>query len=155
MITIAAYAYDERCQFFIPQNLHRLLRPLRVKTLSNFPQTMSQDCKDALKKAGLLGKVTSLANTAQVYDVNSLQDARGSTYVDGLARGRETLGKWFDRTTPSRGAHTVVRVPATGIYIRGGEGAFAGNLYLELHEMTHLAYPVGRDLDASLRKRLA
>ncbi|HZE71872.1 MAG TPA: hypothetical protein VE135_20375 [Pyrinomonadaceae bacterium] len=107
-----------------------------------------------MKKVGLLGKVTSLANTAQVYDVNSLQNARGSTYVDGLARGRETLGQWFDRTTQSGGAHTTVRVPHVGIYIRGGESAFAGNLYLELHEMTHLAYPIGRNLDASLGSKL-
>lgn len=111
---------------------------------------MSQDCKDALTKAGLLGRVTSLANTAQVYDVNNLQNARASRYVDGLARGRETLGQWFDRTTPSGGAHTVVRVPRPGIYIRGGESAFVGRDYFKLHEMTHLAYPRGTNLDASL-----
>ncbi|HKZ81154.1 MAG TPA: RHS repeat-associated core domain-containing protein, partial [Pyrinomonadaceae bacterium] len=124
------------------------------RDFTNFLQTMSQDCKDALIKAGLLRRVISLANTAQVYDVNSIQNALASRYVDGLARRRETLGQWFDRTTPSGGAHTAVRVPRSGIYIRGGESAFAGNLYLELHEFTHLAYPRGRDLDASLGRRL-
>jgi RHS repeat-associated protein len=124
------------------------------QSFKNFRQTMSQDCKDALKKAGLLGKVTNLANTAQVYDVNSLQNAGASKYVDGLAKRGETLGQWFNRTTSSGGAHTAVRVPRAGIYISGGESAFAGNLYLELHEMTHLAYPVGRDLDATLGRKL-
>ncbi|MFN2533002.1 MAG: S8 family serine peptidase [Pyrinomonadaceae bacterium] len=120
----------------------------------NFLQTMSQDCKDALRNAGLLGTVSNLANTAQVYDVNNLQNARASTYVNGLARGRETLGQWFDRNTRSGGANTVVHVPHSGVYVRGGESAFAGHMYLELHEMTHLAYPVGRDLDASLGRKL-
>lgn len=115
---------------------------------------MSQDCKDALRKVGLLGTVSNLANTAQVYDVNNLQNARASTYVDGLAIGRETLGQWFDRETPKGGANTVVRVPHAGIYIRGGESAFVGHMYLKLHEMTHLAYPVGRNLDASLGSKL-
>jgi YD repeat-containing protein len=121
------------------------------QNFKNFLQTMSQDCKHALKNAGLLGTVTNLANTASVYDVNSIQNSRASTYVDGAAKPRETVGQWFDRQ--GHNAVTAVRVPRTGIYIRGGEAAF-GSPYLELHEFTHLAYPSGRDLDASLATKL-
>lgn len=122
----------------------------------NFLQTMSQDCKDALSglAGNVLGKLANLANTAQIYDVNSLQSVRASRYVDGFAKGRETLGTWFDRETPSGGAYTAVHIPRSGIYIRGGEGAFAGKLYLELHEMTHLAYNNTR-VDTNLDRYLA
>jgi RHS repeat-associated protein len=125
----------------------------------NFLKTMSQECKDALKglPGNVIGKLSKLANTAKVYNVDNLQNARASRYVDEMAQRRETLGQWFDRSAPPGGAYSVVRVPRTGIYTRGGEGTFAGQFYFMLHEMTHLAYyntRVDTDLDRYLARGL-
>jgi RHS repeat-associated protein len=123
----------------------------------NFLQTMSRDCKEALKRVpGVLGKLAMLANTAQIYDVNKIQSEPASRYF-GAGAGRQTVGQYFERKAPPGGALTVVGVPRPGIYVRGGESAFAtgeGGMYFLLHEMTHLAYPRGGDLDASLGRQL-
>lgn len=116
----------------------------------DFLQTMSSECKDALGNIGVLRKLPNLANTARFYDVNTLETASASRYV-GARAGRQTLGQYFD----SRGytAFTVTGGRHSGIYTRGGISTFSGGesgLYFLLHEMSHLAYPRGRDLDASL-----
>jgi hypothetical protein len=149
------YAYDYTSPF-LPQNPAQTPTPNPRQDFKNFLQTMSQDCKDALKglPGNVLGKLSKLADTTVFYDVNISQNAPASKFFGPKAVG--TLGQFFDSHTPQGGAYTAVRVPKPGIYTRGGPATFAGEagLYLELHEMTHEAYPVGTDLDASLGARL-
>lgn len=112
--------------------------------------------KDALKglPGNVLGRLSKLADSTVFYGVNISHSAPASKFFGPSAGG--TLGQFFDSHVPQGGAYTAVRVPKPGIYTRGGQATFVGEagLYLELHEMTHEAYPVGRDLDRSLSRAL-
>jgi RHS repeat-associated protein len=139
-----------------PQNPTPTPQPNLRQDFKNFLKTMSQDCKDALKglPGNVLGKLSSLANTTVFYDVNISQNAPASKFF-GTLGGGQTLGQFFD--SRQYDAYTAVGVPKPGIYSRGGQATFAGGeagLYFLLHEMTHEAYPVGKDLDRSLSKAL-
>jgi hypothetical protein len=98
---------------------------------------------------GLLNKVNALMSSAKVTDVNTIQNAPASKYFGKKATG--TAGAYFDKKQPvAGGAYTFIGKASgiTGIYRRGG--ATGMSVSLKLHEVTHLAYPVGSDLDISL-----
>jgi RHS repeat-associated protein len=113
----------------------------------NFLKNMSDDCKNALKD--FMGTLTKLAYGASLYDVNKLGNVLASKYV-GARGGTMTLGQWFD--SGGSDARTVVGETRSGIYFRSISTFIGDNIYLLLHEMMHLAYPVVEkgDLDKPL-----
>ena len=115
----------------------------------NFLKTMSDDCKKALKK--FLNTLRKLADTAKLFDVDKLGSQKASKFVGKLG-GKLTLGDYFD--SRNQAALTVTAAPRTGIYFRSSQTSFVNDMYLFLHEMMHLAFPRGQDLDVSLAKQL-
>lgn len=108
-------------------------------------------CVDALKKAGLWDKILKKdKNPGSFIDVNTIEDEDASKYFGSEATG--TAGTFFDNFTHA--AHTFIgrKSGKTGIYSRGGRDGMA--ISVRLHELAHLSFPYGRNLDISLANKL-
>jgi len=130
--------------------------------------SISQDCIDALKGLGIWDKVQELLKNPPVIDINTVIGKRGDnwsySYADlpgesafGIMGLNRTVGESFD----SQHSDAVTFRPGSeggvaGIYARGL--AIFGDMYLLLHEVTHLAYPpdfkYSVDLDQALVRDL-
>ncbi len=106
------------------------------------------ECEKDLAKVNRLGKVKALMKSP-VVDVNLIKDKLASTYFGKQNTPTLSVEEYFKKAQPSlTGALTVIFQGKGAIYQRGGEAGMSPKL--KLHEVSHLAYPVGPDLDVSL-----
>ena len=113
---------------------------------------VSENCVKVLKNKGLWNKILKADKNATFFDVDKIQDQPASKYFGSKGTKGLTVGQYFDRLGHDAFAFVRGSGGITGIYSRGGEDSLSPNL--RLHEVSHLAYPVGSDLDISLARKL-
>jgi hypothetical protein len=116
---------------------------------------MSDKCKEELRD--FISTLKALTDTVQLYDINKISTQPASSYLGATIGGSLTLGQWFDsQGHRGQGATAATGVPQSGIYFRDVSTFIGDRLYMFLHEMMHIAYPVpvNGSLDEGLARHL-
>jgi RHS repeat-associated protein len=121
-------------------------------------KNVDPNCVKALKKAKLWEKILKAEKSTKFYDVDKIQNQKAEKYFgkNKTTKGL-TVGDFYDNLDVNAYAFIAGAVAGkpdgkTGIYSRGGENGLKPTV--KLHELAHLAYQVGRNLDISLAKKL-
>lgn len=115
-------------------------------------ENVSENCVKVLKAKGLWDKILKTDKSAKFFDVDKIQDEAASKYFGSKGTKGLTVGQYFDKLGHDAFAFVRGSSGITGIYSRGGKDSLSPNL--RLHEVSHLAYPVGSNLDTSLASKL-